>query len=110
MTRTEIIETMARASADAAGFAWANCAQSQWRRDAEAALTALEAKGMVVVPGEPTAGMIDAGTIAEGDGNLATEARNIYTAMLAASPTRTPEQREEEINELAQADDGFRGD
>lgn len=79
MTRTEIIETMARAAFDSMFLpgerglfdsdAWL---AARYRDTAEAQLTALEAKGMVVVPRKAP----------------------YYPAMLAASPTRTPEQGE----------------
>lgn len=49
-------------------------------------LTALEAAGYVTVPREPTEAMLEAGAVAEGDGNLSVQALNIYAAMLAASP------------------------
>lgn len=37
------IMTVAKAMAEAAGFCWENCAQSQWERDAEAGIRALDA-------------------------------------------------------------------
>lgn len=50
--------------------------------NARAAIKALSKAGYVIVPVEPTAEMVEAGAVAEGDGNLAVEARNIYCAML----------------------------
>jgi hypothetical protein len=55
---------------------------------ARAVLAALEAAGMVVVPREPTEEMLAAGAVAEGDGNLETQAMNLWAAMLAASPKK----------------------
>lgn len=37
----EIIERVARAMAENAGFCWENCAQSQWRGDARAGINAM---------------------------------------------------------------------
>jgi hypothetical protein len=55
---------------------------------AKAALSALEKAGYCVVPVKPTEEMVDAGCSAEGDGNLATDSTNIYTAMIEAGRRR----------------------
>ena len=46
----DMVERVARAMAENAGFAWENCAQSQWRSDARAAIEAMK---------EPTDEMAD---------------------------------------------------
>jgi hypothetical protein len=48
---TEMVTRVARAMAEAAGFAWENCAQPQWERDARAAIEAMR---------EPTVEMLAA--------------------------------------------------
>ena len=92
MTRDEIVEVMAR---ELTGFLGSNCCHRSGgqpgpnrRSDcdcviaASAALAALEARGMVVVPAEPTEAMKAAGWIDKEDVNPA----DIYCAMLAARP------------------------
>lgn len=114
MTRDEVLEVMARAIYDAPGPDGDHVAtyftenfrcdatNRQGSRDfalkvssmaAAEVLTALEAKGMAVMPKEPTAAMLDSGTDAYlalvlGDGRLGEPdavAHAIWTAMLAAS-------------------------
>jgi hypothetical protein len=38
---SEMVKRMAQAMAESAGFCWENCAQSQWERDARAALESM---------------------------------------------------------------------
>jgi hypothetical protein len=66
-----------------------------FKRAAQAALAAIEAQGLAVVPVEPTEGMVRAGRDAENDAQnspfwLPPEqiALMVYAAMLAASPLR----------------------
>lgn len=47
-----MVTRVAKAMAEAAGFSWEHCAQSQWERDARAGIEAMR---------EPTQTMIDAG-------------------------------------------------
>lgn len=62
MTREQIIETMAIAVAVGRGRVMAGPGEA---KEAERALSALEAAGMVVVPVEPTDKMIDAAIMAD---------------------------------------------
>lgn len=48
---SEIITRVAKAMAEAAGFSWEHCAQSQWERDARAGISAMR---------EPTEAMVSA--------------------------------------------------
>ena len=99
----EVVERLARAiyrkRPDCAGKPWPLETEDQKRAYphnpiaavelsfdyAKAALQELSAMGLVVVPREPTEAMLDAATKAPGDGNLETDARLTYTAMLTAS-------------------------
>ena len=67
MTREQIIETMARAFVHAEYERNPNHSTrvSNHRNDAAAALSALEAAGLVIVPVEPTDRMIDAAIMAD---------------------------------------------
>jgi hypothetical protein len=55
---SEMITRVARAMAENAGFAWENCAQSQWESDARAGIKAMRepTKEMVVKAAEFGAG------------------------------------------------------
>ena len=94
MTREDMIEAMARGMAlrdwpddctlsDAATFE----AVQERLDDAQAALSALEAMGCVVVPREPTHEMIEAHNILVGEARLKQTLcpRAAYTAMIAAA-------------------------
>jgi hypothetical protein len=51
---TEMIEKVARAMAENAGFCWDNCAQSQWMSDARAGIAAMrEPTGMMLTASVP---------------------------------------------------------
>lgn len=56
-----MIEQMAKAMAESAGFAWAACAQSQWCRDARAGVEALKdpPDKILLAPGEPYEGKVE---------------------------------------------------
>lgn len=113
MTRDEIVEVMARACFLDGLNPPGGCGASPWevqppaiqaahRRKASAALTALEAKGLVVVPREPTDGMLHDGSSAydypsvymggPSEGGKRLSAR-IYRAMLAAALPESPTER-----------------
>ncbi len=89
MTRETLIEVMARAINVSAGD---NSHWKFWEDEARAALLALEAAGVRMVPVEASTEMEDAGTKvimkAWGDGNRV-YATDVYELMLAASPYAT---------------------
>lgn len=96
-TREEVIEVMARAICEREArarmcrvTAFQLAVTDEHRTTARAALTALEAAGVVCVPGEATEGqIIDGAFMSPGIGNDAlNQALRVYTAMLAASPYR----------------------
>jgi hypothetical protein len=85
----EMIERVARAiqkwegeqpskSEDGDGYS------SDWHEYVGSAVAAIHAMR------EPTEAMLDRGAVAEGDGNLAAQARNIYAAMIDAALAPNP--------------------
>jgi hypothetical protein len=101
MQRNELVEAMARAMAIAydtkrpQGVVSDTTAYPADFSAAQAALAAIEAQGLAVVPVEPTEAMVRAGRDAENDAQnspfwLPPEqiALMVYAAMLAASPLR----------------------
>lgn len=71
---SEMVTRVARAMAEAAGFAWENCTQSQWERDARAGIAAMR---------EPTEKMKDAGDALLDD--TVECAHNVWNAMIDAA-------------------------
>ncbi len=57
----KIVEAMARGLCAADGYAWVDEFGDQWRKKAQAALTAAREAGFVFVPVEPTEAMWEAG-------------------------------------------------
>lgn len=59
-----MIEQVAKAMAENAGFAWVACAQSQWITDARAGIEALRdpPDEILLAAGEPYSGAVDRGT------------------------------------------------
>jgi hypothetical protein len=105
MQRNELVEAMARATWDRSEqLAWEegsrnatpwddafNSDKAAYRYLAQAALAAIEAQGLAVVPVEPTATMKLAGCdvlLCNKERSWAIAAGNAYRAMLAASPLR----------------------
>lgn len=66
----------------------------------DALTNGIEHLGWQLVPKEPTDAMRDAGAVAEGNGNLETEALSLWSAMLAAAPKAGACIRDEEIGPL----------
>lgn len=91
MTRDEIVEVMARALAEhdgrdpdaAATWFGGNKIWVEYESDAKAALSALDAAGMRVVPVEPSEWSVKTASLLHT--TPAHECRSIYRAMLAAS-------------------------
>lgn len=77
---SEMVERVARAMAEGAGFCWENCAQSQWRDDAKNAIEAMR---------EPTPDMMKAVWEARFDdtynGSQAPAAHAMCVAMIDAA-------------------------
>ena len=91
MQRNELIEAMARAIVASHEPRDMKTRVTTARQDAQAALAAIEARGLAVVPVEPTEGMVDAGASERGfSGQYVGEVGALYAyrAMLAASPLR----------------------
>jgi len=82
MTREEIVEVMRLGICQAASVSpTSNYGKTICARNARAALAALETRGTVVVPTEPTQEMIKAG-----DNAVTLEVNDIYLAMVDARP------------------------
>lgn len=81
MTRDEVIEVMSKGICGDEGSA-----HLSWLGKAESALTAVEGKGMVVVPSEPTEAMriAGAGFLPDYDPGC-DDAENCYRAMIEAA-------------------------
>jgi len=75
MAESEMIERVARAICRAEY----GPGDAGWANQIPAARAAIEAMR------EPTEGMLDKGAVAEGDGNLAQQALNIWAAMIDAA-------------------------
>ena len=86
MTREQIIETMAIAVAVGRGRVMVGPGEA---KEAERALSALEAAGMVVVPVEPTEAMAEAGWVRLCDHTHLT-AEDIYAVMIKAAQEAKP--------------------
>lgn len=96
MTREELIEVMARAILqdfeDGADMSTHAVPERAASRHARAALTALEAAGVRLVPSEPSRHMLLAAHMVESDDIELTEDehRAMYAAFVAASPYAPP--------------------
>jgi hypothetical protein len=98
MTRAELVDAMAQFSRDKwlkrsslvpRSEKWANLSDADknyWRMDATAALAAIEAAGMAVVPREATPQMVSAATRRPQPDPEPLMYPAIYRAMIAASP------------------------
>jgi hypothetical protein len=71
----DMVEKVARAMAENAGFAWEYCAQSQWKSDARAGIAAMR---------EPTEAMIEASN-REWDGRMSHRSSGAWQAMIGAA-------------------------
>lgn len=72
---SEMVERVARAMAENAGFCWANCAQSQWKSDARTGIAAMR---------EPTEEMVKASN-REWDGRMSHRSTGAWQAMIDAA-------------------------
>lgn len=88
MNRQMIVEVMARASCRSLWEGEPPCRGicEACENGIKAALTALEAQGLVVVPREPTEEMVASGELVVAEWGVLTAPDTVYAAMLSASP------------------------
>lgn len=77
---SEMIERVAKAMAEAAGFCWENCTQSQWKRDAKAGIEAMR---------QPTDAMLNAAMWQKGQQSYADVWQTMIDAALSAAKGET---------------------